>query len=122
LAGVIETSHWNSGDRDSFYAMIDEDVHDAGGHLRGRAQVQAVLDAVRAALPGGDLVGGVPDDSVPPDCVLRAAHKLASIGPRRAAWRADGHHDDVAGDARGDARAPALADGQPRPDEAFDVA
>jgi predicted ester cyclase len=36
---------------DSFYAMIDEDVHDAGSHLRGREQVRAVLDAVRAALP-----------------------------------------------------------------------
>ena len=44
-------AHWNSGDMDSFYAMIDEDVHDAGGHLRGREQVRAVLDAVRAALP-----------------------------------------------------------------------
>ncbi|MDX2014022.1 MAG: ester cyclase [Myxococcaceae bacterium] len=44
-------AHWNAGDMEAFYAMIDEHVHDAGGNLRGRDQVRAVLDAVRAAFP-----------------------------------------------------------------------
>jgi predicted ester cyclase len=44
-------AHWNSGNMDAFYAMIDENVHDAGGNLKGRAQVKGVLDAVRAAFP-----------------------------------------------------------------------
>jgi predicted ester cyclase len=44
-------AHWNSGDMDAFYAMIDDDVHDAGGNLHGIAQVKAVLDAIRIAFP-----------------------------------------------------------------------
>lgn len=44
-------AYWNSGDMDAFYAMIDDDVHDAGGNLHGIAQVKAILDAIRVAFP-----------------------------------------------------------------------
>jgi len=36
---------------DAFYEMIDEDVHDRAGFLRGRAQVKGILDEIRTAFP-----------------------------------------------------------------------
>ncbi len=44
-------AHWNSGDMEAFYAMIDENVDDVGGEVGGRAQVRKILDHVRAAFP-----------------------------------------------------------------------
>jgi predicted ester cyclase len=44
-------AHWNAGDMESFYAMIDENVYDAGGGVGGRAQVRKILDHVRSAFP-----------------------------------------------------------------------
>jgi predicted ester cyclase len=49
-------AHWNSGDMESFYAMIDENVHDAGGGVGGLAQVRKILDHVRAAFPDSKYV------------------------------------------------------------------
>jgi predicted ester cyclase len=44
-------AHWNAGDMESFYAMIHENVHDAGGGVGGLAEVRKILDHIRAAFP-----------------------------------------------------------------------
>lgn len=44
-------AHWNAGNMDAFYAMIDEHVVDAGGDARGLAGVKAILDHIRTAFP-----------------------------------------------------------------------
>lgn len=44
-------AHWNAGDMEAFYAMIDENVLDVGGDARGRQGVREILDHIRAAIP-----------------------------------------------------------------------
>lgn len=44
-------AHWNSGNMDAFYAMIDEEVMDVGGDSQGRSGVRKILDHVRQAFP-----------------------------------------------------------------------
>jgi predicted ester cyclase len=44
-------AHWNAGDMDAFYAMIDENVRDVGGDSQGLAGVRAILDHIREAFP-----------------------------------------------------------------------
>jgi predicted ester cyclase len=44
-------AHWNAGDMESFYAMLDENVVDVGGESQGRAGVRGILDHIRSAMP-----------------------------------------------------------------------
>jgi steroid delta-isomerase-like uncharacterized protein len=58
LEGYVHTlyEHWNSGNMDAFYEMIDEHVvdHNAGEHETGRAGVRTALDTLRAAFPDSE--------------------------------------------------------------------
>lgn len=44
-------AHWNAGNMDAFYAMLDENVVDVGGESQGRAGVREILDHIRSAMP-----------------------------------------------------------------------